>query len=216
MFILFLQSTKTTITTDFYPENMQTVALMLYTIHMYQNIAKLLIVVVFTLMSVSPAVASGKLTTTDTNSGVVIREENDVRYLTTTVHAQEATLSATATPSATASPGSDPQQEYFQIPEGFFTEVDETINRLIRIVFAVSALLTFAYLIWGAFQWITSGGDKSKTDKARSAIIAAVVGLIIVASSYAILVVALNFLGYEDLNDVLDDVDQNTEIELIS
>ncbi|NCN87799.1 MAG: hypothetical protein GW941_02795 [Candidatus Pacebacteria bacterium] len=90
------------------------------------------------------------------------------------------------------------------IPEGFATDVGEYINRLLRFVMMISALLVFAQLIWGGIEWITSGGDKGKVDSARGKITAAVIGLIIVASSYAILHLSLNFIGFQSLNEVLD------------
>ena len=68
----------------------------------------------------------------------------------------------------------------------------------------ISALLVFSQLIWGGLEWITSGGDKGKVEGARNKITAAVIGLIIVASSFAILQLVLNFLGYQSINEVLN------------
>src|SRR5690606_12832044 len=89
-----------------------------------------------------------------------------------------------------------------RVPEGFSPDFTTLLNGLLRIVMIVAALLVFLYLILGAFRWITSGGDKGKTEQARNQITAAVIGLIILAASYAILNLALRFLGFEDLNDV--------------
>ena len=66
----------------------------------------------------------------------------------------------------------------------------------------IAAVLVFFYLIWGGIEWITSGGDKGKTESARNKITSAVIGLIVIASSYAVLTLALNFLGFSNLNDV--------------
>lgn len=89
------------------------------------------------------------------------------------------------------------------LPEGFATDPISFINSLLRMVLVISALLTFLYLIWGGIDWITSGGDKAKGEAARSKITAAVIGLIIVASSYAVLQLSLNFLGIESINSLL-------------
>jgi hypothetical protein len=89
-------------------------------------------------------------------------------------------------------------------PEGFATDIGEFINRLLRLIMMISALLVFSQLIWGGLEWITSGGDKGKVDSARQKIIAAVIGLIIVASSYAILQLSLNFIGFQSINEILD------------
>ncbi|MCB9801833.1 MAG: hypothetical protein H6774_01970 [Pseudomonadales bacterium] len=62
---------------------------------------------------------------------------------------------------------------------------------------AIAALLVFVYLIWGGIEWITSGGDKGKTESARNKITAAIIGLIILAASYALLRIALEFIGVD-------------------
>jgi len=88
--------------------------------------------------------------------------------------------------------------------DGFATNFGSLLNAVLSIVMVIAALLVFSYLIWGGIEWITSGGDKSKTESARNKITSAVIGLIVVAASYAILTLALNFLGFSDLNDVLN------------
>lgn len=164
-------------------------------------------------LSFNITVASGKeLTTSNPNSGVIVTEENGVKYLSTTVTADTPIISATDSSSLYSASNSARSSIGFpriniQPPEGFFTDLPQLFNKLINVVLVLSTLLTLAYLIWGAFQWITSGGDKGKTEKARNALVAAVIGLIIVASSYAILLLVLNFLGYQSLNEVLEQAD---------
>jgi hypothetical protein len=87
-------------------------------------------------------------------------------------------------------------------PAGFADNASGLINSVLTIVMVVAALLVFFYLIWGGIEWITSGGDKGQTEKARNKITAAVIGLIILAASYAILNLALSFLGFSGLDDV--------------
>lgn len=86
---------------------------------------------------------------------------------------------------------------------GFATDIGTLINAILSFVMVLAALLVFFYLIWGGIEWITSGGDKGQTEKARNKITAAVIGLIILAASYAILTLVLRFLGFNNLNDVL-------------
>ena len=50
-------------------------------------------------------------------------------------------------------------------------------------------------LVWGGIQWIMSGGDKAKTEEARNRITAALVGLAIVASAWAIMKLVEYFFG---------------------
>jgi hypothetical protein len=82
------------------------------------------------------------------------------------------------------------------------------INRALQILLVVSTLLVFANLIVGAFEWITSGGDKGKVDKARERMVNSIVGLVILVSSYAILLLIIRFLGYRDLNDIINNIYQ--------
>lgn len=82
-------------------------------------------------------------------------------------------------------------------PEFFFTDVGELISKALRMVMVIGALLVFMYLIWGGMEWITSGGDKGKTESARNKITAAIVGLIVLAASWAILMLVLSFIGVD-------------------
>ena len=81
------------------------------------------------------------------------------------------------------------------------------LGSLLSAVLFLGSILVLLYLIWGAIEWITSGGDKGKTEAARNKITSAVIGLIVIAASYAILTLALNFLGFSNLNEVF----QNTK-----
>lgn len=91
-------------------------------------------------------------------------------------------------------------------PKGFASDLGVLLNSVLSFVMVIAALLVFLYLIMGGIEWITSGGDKGKTESARNKITAAIVGLVILAASYAILLIVLNFLGFGNLNDVFDNV----------
>lgn len=89
---------------------------------------------------------------------------------------------------------------------GFATDIGALLNAVLSFVMVLAALLVFLYLIWGGIEWITSGGDKGKTESARNKITAAVIGLVILAASYAILQLVLRFLGFTGLDDALNNV----------
>lgn len=76
---------------------------------------------------------------------------------------------------------------------------EQKIGTLIRSLFSfalvIAGLLSFAYLVLGGIQWITSGGDKAGLESARNRIIHAITGLILVASTYAIMMVVSQWLG---------------------
>ncbi len=79
------------------------------------------------------------------------------------------------------------------------TNIGTLIQGAIQGALLVSALLVFMFLIWGGIQWITSGGDKGKTQEARDRITAALVGLAVVASAWAIMLIIQYFFGIDIL-----------------
>lgn len=80
------------------------------------------------------------------------------------------------------------------------TDIGTLITGAVRGALLVAALLVFAYLIWGGIQWITSGGDKGKTQEARDRITAALVGLSVVASAWAVMLIIQYFFGISILD----------------
>jgi len=89
---------------------------------------------------------------------------------------------------------------------GFAQNFSSLLSFVLRLVLGIAALLVFFYLILGGIEYITSGGEKGKTEAARNKITSAVIGLIILAASWAILQLALTFLGFTNLNDALNSV----------
>jgi hypothetical protein len=74
-------------------------------------------------------------------------------------------------------------------------DLSKLITSILNITFGIGVILALAYLIWGAFSWITSGGEKTKTGEARNKIVAAVVGLVLLAAAWGILTIVLRILG---------------------
>lgn len=79
------------------------------------------------------------------------------------------------------------------------TNIGTLVQGAIQGAIIVSALMVFMFLIWGGIQWISSGGDKGKTQEARDRITAALVGLAIVASAWAIMLIISYFFGIDIL-----------------
>ena len=80
------------------------------------------------------------------------------------------------------------------------TNIGTLISGAIQGALLVAAILVFAFLIWGGIQWITSGGDKGKTQEARDRITAALVGLAVVAAAWAIMLIIQYFFGIDILS----------------
>ncbi len=76
-----------------------------------------------------------------------------------------------------------------------YTCIGEFISNMVSLGIIVAALLVFLYLVWGGVEWITSAGDKTKTEEAQKRISNAVIGLAIVATSWAVWKIILYFFG---------------------
>jgi hypothetical protein len=152
--------------------------------------------------AVSTAVqASGALTTSQASQAgqVMVRNENGVLYLTNEVVEGGQAESSTSTGSGTRLSrflGGGSGRFINLYPPNYARNPGQIIRAVLNLVLIIAVLLVFFYIVLGALEWITSGGDKAKTEKARQKIVSAVVGLIIVVSSYAILTVVTRFLGF--------------------
>ena len=61
------------------------------------------------------------------------------------------------------------------------------LRTLLNVMLGIAGVASFVFLLWGGLQWILAGGDKEGTEKARKKITAALIGLAIVFSAYALL-----------------------------
>ncbi len=70
------------------------------------------------------------------------------------------------------------------------------VGFLINMFLVIAGMFLLLYLLWGAYDWITSGGEKEKIVKAQNKITNALIGIVLV---FAVLVVfqlvAGNILG---------------------
>ena len=89
---------------------------------------------------------------------------------------------------------------------GYATDFGNMFSSILNVVMLIAAVLVFAFLIFGGIQWITAGGDKTKAEEARNKITSAVISLVIVAASYALINLIVNFLGFGSFNDVFKNV----------
>ena len=84
-----------------------------------------------------------------------------------------------------------------QPPEGFSNlnniQFGDLVMLAISFVLIVAAVAFFFMLVLGGIKWITSGGDKGKTESARSQITAGLIGLVIVFAAWAILTLIESF-----------------------
>lgn len=62
------------------------------------------------------------------------------------------------------------------------------LNRVIRLILLIGGILAFAMVLYGGFLYLMAGGDSSKTAAAQKTITNAVIGIILIAISYALVV----------------------------
>ncbi len=82
-----------------------------------------------------------------------------------------------------------------------FTCIQHFVFRIVDISLILAASLLLVYLVWGGTEWLTSGGDKGRVENARNKITNALIGVAIIAASYAIWRLALTFFGI-DLSNI--------------
>lgn len=97
------------------------------------------------------------------------------------------------------------QKEIDLKPTGQFTDLGklefaDIVSKLIRFALIIAAVVFFFMLLIGGIKWIMSGGDKGKTEEARNQITAALVGLVIVFSAWAIAQLTKALFGIDILN----------------
>lgn len=68
------------------------------------------------------------------------------------------------------------------------SRINQLIQTLITLALIVAAVVFFFMLVIGGIEWISSGGDKEKLSAARTRITNAIVGLLILFSLWAFLV----------------------------
>jgi hypothetical protein len=99
----------------------------------------------------------------------------------------------------TTAVGKDATLKSVTAPDGFFGSFKIMLQSILNIVLTIGVIAVLLYLIWGGIEWITSGGDKGKTESARNKITSAVIGLVILISAWAILQFVQSLLGLKIL-----------------
>lgn len=125
-------------------------------------------------------------------------------HIISTTRAQTALSSELATP--VPQPDGQVLGSSIKLPTGFAPDLLVYANSILTIVIVIAlGLVLFASLVAG-FNWITAGGDKGKTDEARARMVNAIIGILIVSASFALLRFVSYFLGFESLEQVISSI----------
>ncbi|MBI2436868.1 MAG: hypothetical protein HYV41_03970 [Candidatus Magasanikbacteria bacterium] len=68
-------------------------------------------------------------------------------------------------------------------------------GRAIKVVTGIMGSLALLVFVYGGFMWLTAAGNPEHVKKGTQAMIWAVIGIIVVFSSYAIITLVLNAIG---------------------
>lgn len=75
--------------------------------------------------------------------------------------------------------------------------IGQFLSNLIALIYSLAAVALIFMLLWGAFDWITSEGDKEKLSKAQQKIINAIIGIILFGVAFAVIQVLGQFTGFQ-------------------
>ncbi len=141
-------------------------------------------------------------------SGMRLIMDGNTYYLSTQEDGSASTRSAqlSATRSAQTSTHSALIRNGVFTPEGFAPNIGDLISFLLKLIMIVALLLVLFAFVMAGFEWITSGGDKGKTESARNRIVAAIVGIIILAAAFALTQLVAYVLGFGSLMDALNSI----------
>lgn len=69
-------------------------------------------------------------------------------------------------------------------------------------ILTIAGIILLLYLIYGGFQFLTSGGDPKKAQEAQSKITQALIGFVIVFAAYWIVQILANVLGLKEIRNI--------------
>lgn len=84
---------------------------------------------------------------------------------------------------------------------GYRSDADPAvlIGKIVQAALSFLGIVFFILMIYGGYLWMLARGNEQQVDKAKNLITAAIVGLIIVLSAYAISYFILSEIGAETL-----------------
>ena len=82
----------------------------------------------------------------------------------------------------------DPPTFQLTPPPGALEEIGTIISAAVSLILVVGGLIAFVYLLLGGIKWITSGGDSAAVETARSQIVQALIGLIVVFAAWGLII----------------------------
>ena len=82
-------------------------------------------------------------------------------------------------------------------PGSALNYIKTVITKTIVLVLIVGIVITLIYLILGGMQWVTSQGEKDKVEAARKKLTFAIIGLLVILLSFAIVALFGGMFGID-------------------
>jgi amino acid transporter len=95
-------------------------------------------------------------------------------------HSRIVQAQATATPVSIESLGGQ-----LGLPE---TDFKQVVIQAIKLVLSLMTLVAIVLVVYGGFVWLTSAGDETKIENAKKIISAALIGLVVILLSWALVI----------------------------
>ncbi len=74
--------------------------------------------------------------------------------------------------------------------------ISKLLSNIIALIYIAAAIVLLFMILWGAWDWMTSEGDKEKLSSAQKKLINAFVGFVLFAAAFAIIQVLGQFTGF--------------------
>ena len=87
-------------------------------------------------------------------------------------------------------------REFIQRDDTGASAISMILSNLIVLIYSVATVVLIFMILWGAFDWLTSEGDKEKLENAKKKLINAFVGITLFAIAFAIIQILGKFTGF--------------------
>lgn len=77
------------------------------------------------------------------------------------------------------------------------TAISTFLSNLVVLFYTIAIIVAVFMFLWAAFEWMTSGGEKEKVASARNKILYTIIGIVLLATAFAILRIVGTFTGFQ-------------------
>lgn len=90
----------------------------------------------------------------------------------------------------------DTELDTFQATTGLGdNDLRATIGDIVQVILGFLGILAVLIVLWAGFLWMTATGNEDQVGKAKSILIAGIIGLLIILSAYAVTAFVLQEFG---------------------